>query len=126
MSVRKHSNNGNLYKFELNPNRDGFVFQSPQLQDDVADVNDSMDEIMFGTGFGCMTDIKVGPDGFVYIVSLSDGTIYRLIPKQYVDSFQSFDDFRYLVYLAPIVGVALAVFYLKRSKKRSVMRNKTE
>ncbi len=81
---------------------------------------------MFGTGFGCMTDIKVGPDGFVYIVSLSDGTIYRLIPKQYVDSFQSFDDFRYLVYLAPIVGVALAVFYLKRSKKRSVMRNKTE
>ncbi|MGI0102540.1 MAG: PQQ-dependent sugar dehydrogenase [Nitrosotalea sp.] len=24
-------NNGNLYKFELNPNRDGFVFQSPQL-----------------------------------------------------------------------------------------------
>ncbi|MGI0087688.1 MAG: PQQ-dependent sugar dehydrogenase [Nitrosotalea sp.] len=119
-------NNGNLYKFELNPNRDGFVFQSPQLQDDVLDVNDSMDEIMFGSGFGCITDIKVGPDGFVYVVSLSDGTIYRLIPKQYVDPLQSFDNFKYLVYLAPIAGATMTLFYLKRSKKRSVMPNKTE
>src|SRR5439155_1473699 len=41
-------NNGNLYRFELNDNRDGFIFKSPQLTDKVVDIGESMDEIMFG------------------------------------------------------------------------------
>ena len=41
---------------------------------------ESLDEIEFGNGFGCITDIKFGPDGNLYIVSLSDGIIYRIIP----------------------------------------------
>ncbi len=74
-------NNGNLYRFELNNHRDGFVFQSAQLKNDkVANIGDSQDEIVFGTGFGAITDVKMGPDGFLYIVSFSDGTIYRVIP----------------------------------------------
>lgn len=72
---------GNLYRFELNGNRDGFVFKSPQLADNVADLGESMDEIIFGTGFGCVTDVEQGPDGLLYVVSLSDGTIYRIVPK---------------------------------------------
>ena len=39
------------------------------------------DEILFGAGFGCITDIKFGPDGNLYVVSLSDNIIYRIIPK---------------------------------------------
>ena len=119
-------NNGNLYKFELNQNRDGFVFQSPQLQHNIVNVGDSMDEIIFGTGFGCMTDIKMGPDGLVYIVSYSDGAIYRLVPKQYLNSEQSYDNYQYLVYLIPIAGSVVFVVYLKRSKKKPSMPNKTE
>ncbi len=75
-------NKGNLYRFELNDNRDGFVFKSPQLADNVADLGESMDEIIFGTGFGCITDVEQGPDGLLYVVSLSDGVIYRIVPKE--------------------------------------------
>lgn len=118
-------NNGNLYKFELNQNRDGFVFNSPQLQGNIVRTGDSMDEIMFGNGFGCVTDIKVGPDGLVYIVSLSDGVIYRLVPTKYVDPLQTIGNFQYLIYIIPFVGGALAIFYFKRSKKKFTMQNKT-
>ncbi|HVX02598.1 MAG TPA: PQQ-dependent sugar dehydrogenase [Nitrososphaera sp.] len=74
-------NTGTLYRFQLNENRDGFVFNSPKLkEDDVANIGDSQDEITFGTGFGAITDVMFGPDGFLYVVSLSDGTIYRIVP----------------------------------------------
>jgi len=71
---------GNLYKFELNENRDGFKFTSSFLQDNVVNKNETMDEIIIGTGFGCVTDIEKGPDGFLYVVSLSEGTIFRILP----------------------------------------------
>ena len=73
-------NNGNLYKFELNKNRDGFKFSNPDLQDNVVDKNDSMDEIIIGGGFGCITDIERGPDGFLYLIPLYDRSIYRIVP----------------------------------------------
>jgi glucose/arabinose dehydrogenase len=74
-------NTGNLYRFKLNSDRTGFVFESPELSDKVHNVDESMDEILFGTGFGCVTDIEVGPDGLVYIVSLSEEKIFRILPK---------------------------------------------
>jgi len=73
-------NTGNLYRFTLNPDRTGFVFESPDLQDLVLNVDDSPDEIIVGSGFGCSTDIELGPDGFLYILSLSQGVIYRIVP----------------------------------------------
>jgi hypothetical protein len=72
---------GNLYRFELNSDRTEFVFKNTELQDKVANVGDSLDEIVFGSGFGCITDLEIGPDGLLYIVSLSEGTIFRMIPK---------------------------------------------
>jgi len=75
-------NTGNLYKFELNENRDGFEFTNSFLQDNVVNKDESLDEIIIGTGFGCVTDIERGPDGFLYVVSLSEGVIYRIIPAQ--------------------------------------------
>jgi glucose/arabinose dehydrogenase len=74
-------NTGNLYRFKLDSTRTGFIFDSPELSDKVLNVDDPMDEIVFGTGFGCLTDIEVGPDGFIYIVSLSEERIYRILPK---------------------------------------------
>ena len=78
-------NNGNLYKFELNQNRDGFEFSSSELQDNVVNENESMEEIIVGTGFGCITDIERGPDGFLYLISHSDRTIYRILPVEASD-----------------------------------------
>jgi glucose/arabinose dehydrogenase len=71
---------GNLYKFELNENRDGFEFSNPDLQDNLVNENDSMDEIIIGTGFQCITDIERGPDGFLYLVTHGERAIYRILP----------------------------------------------
>ena len=71
---------GNLYKFTLNSARDGFEFTDPGLQDHVLGDGDSMDEILLGTGFNCITDIERGPDGLLYIVSLGESIIYRILP----------------------------------------------
>ena len=71
---------GLLYKFELNENRDGFRFDSDQLKDLVLDNEDNPSEIIFGTGFAGITDIKEGPDGSIYIVTIGDGKIFRISP----------------------------------------------
>jgi glucose/arabinose dehydrogenase len=71
-------NNTNLYRFRPNATRDGFIFSSAGLMDVVADSGDSSAEIIFGTGFNGITDLKVGPDGLLYALSLFEGTIYRI------------------------------------------------
>jgi glucose/arabinose dehydrogenase len=71
-------NNGNLYRFQPNGTRDGFVFNGAGLADLVADNSAELDEIVFGSGFSGITDLKVGPDGRLYIVSFGDGKIYAI------------------------------------------------
>jgi len=79
-------NNGNIYRLELNADRTGFVFNSPYLQDNTLNVDESNEEILFGVNFGAITDVEEGPDGFLYIVSLSNGKIYRILPKEFAQS----------------------------------------
>lgn len=56
------------------------------LSDKVVNSTDVLRSIVFGEGFGGITDIKVGPggnDGFLYVLTFSkaEGTIFRIIPK---------------------------------------------
>ncbi|HEX9846507.1 MAG TPA: PQQ-dependent sugar dehydrogenase [Candidatus Nitrosotenuis sp.] len=81
-------NTGNLYRFKLNSDRTDFVFETPELSDKVLNLSDPSDEIIFGSGFGCVTDIELGPDGLLYIVSLSEEKIYRLVPKSMAQASQ--------------------------------------
>ena len=41
--------------------------------------------IKFGENFGIITDMDVGPDGYLYILSgfkdINQGSIYRIMPK---------------------------------------------
>ena len=74
--------NGFLYEFKLNKDRTGFVFDNPSLSDLVGNNDNYMQEIIFGTGFGGITDIDVGPDGLIYVVSITHGTIYRISPSE--------------------------------------------
>ena len=71
-------NNGNLYRFKPNGARDGFVFNGAGLADLVADSNSKLDETIIATGFAGVTDLKVGPDGRLYVVSFGDGKIYAI------------------------------------------------
>lgn len=80
---------GNLYAFSLNDKRTGFVFQDPNLNDRVLNQiptdnnernSESMEEILFGKNFGCITDVQEGPEGNLYVVSITGGAIYRIFP----------------------------------------------
>jgi aldose sugar dehydrogenase len=35
---------------------------------------------IFGDDFGGITDLEVGPDGYLYVLSYVSGTIFRIIP----------------------------------------------
>ena len=67
--------NGNLYRFKVNAARNGFDFTSPGLSDLVADSNAEFQEVLLGTGFVGITDLKVGPDGLLYVLSFGLGKI---------------------------------------------------
>ena len=72
---------GNIYHFKLNPNRTGLSLDGP-LVDKVADKVEEMGSTIFGRGFGVITDLQVGPDGFMYVLvyDKDDGRIYRIVP----------------------------------------------
>lgn len=79
------NNCGQLYRFGLSPGRDALHFTSAELSDRVADNQGStcsreMGEILFGNGWGVITDIENGPDGRLYVVSLSQGAVYGIGP----------------------------------------------
>ena len=76
-------NYGNLYFFEVNEDRTGVTFQDPRLFDLVADPvkegeKSELSPLILGQGFGRITDIETGPDGFLYILTYEDGKIYRI------------------------------------------------
>jgi aldose sugar dehydrogenase len=75
-------NGGNLYFFQVNNQRNDLKLDvfGRGLSDRVVDNNQEFSSIIFGTGFGGITDLKTGPDGFLYIVSIGDGAIYRIMP----------------------------------------------
>ncbi|HEY9407902.1 MAG TPA: PQQ-dependent sugar dehydrogenase [Nitrososphaera sp.] len=78
-------NNGNLYRFELNSKRDALILNG-SLADKVANDFVERDQAIFASGFGGITDVKVSPDGYLYIVSLNQGAIYKIHPASEPDS----------------------------------------
>jgi glucose/arabinose dehydrogenase len=74
--------NGNIYDFRLNPDRMGLSLYG-RLADRVVSRPEGLEAQTLAKGFGGITDIKVGPDGYLYILSfhLGSGTIYRISHK---------------------------------------------
>ena len=64
--------NGRIYHFDLNEARTGLVLEEP-LEDKVADDDGENEDIVFGEGFGSISDVEVGPDGYLYVVSIGLG-----------------------------------------------------
>jgi aldose sugar dehydrogenase len=83
---------GNLYHFELNDNRDALSLNG-SLSDKMADSLAELDSHIFAQGFRGITDIKVGPDGYLYILTYTrpdgEGAIYRIVPKDLSESNNS-------------------------------------
>ena len=71
---------GTIYRFELNEERSELVLTG-KLQDKIANSDEELQDIIFAKDFGRVTDIEVGPDGYIYVVSIIRGEIYRIVPN---------------------------------------------
>lgn len=71
------NNTQDLYMTRLNGTRTGFDL-SGGLADLVADSTTERNTLRIGTDFGVVTDIQKGPDGAMYVLSLSNSEVYKL------------------------------------------------
>ena len=77
-------NTGSLYHFKLNQQRDGLALTGV-LADKVANTPDESQQAALGHGFGTITDLQVGPDGYLYVLTFA-GNIYRIVPSSSLSS----------------------------------------
>jgi glucose/arabinose dehydrogenase/plastocyanin len=79
-------NNGLLYRFILNNARDDLSATNTNSTDtnplSDKEINDPRENhpLVFGQGFGGITDIEVGPDGYLYVLSYT-GTLFKIVPS---------------------------------------------
>jgi aldose sugar dehydrogenase len=78
---------GALFRFNLTGNRRKIAVDDPRLDDRVADnvhkweITES-ESLLFGRNFGVATDVQTGPNGNLYVVSLTDGAIYEVFRRR--------------------------------------------
>jgi aldose sugar dehydrogenase len=107
-------NNGYIYRFTLNSERSTIEINKSSYEgnlDILADkqVNTPKEVIplIFGSGFGGITDLEVGPDGYLYVLTYF-GEIYRIIPK--LDLIDSDNSLRANKSQSPLTQTAPSVF----------------
>ena len=82
-AARPFLEGGHLFRLQLTGNRRRIAVDDPRLDDRVADnrhkweVTES-ESLLIGRNFGVGTDVQMGPDGRLYIVSLDRGAIYAI------------------------------------------------
>jgi glucose/arabinose dehydrogenase len=77
---------GSLHRITLSRNRLNVDVSDPRLADRVADNLTKFspvesESLIIGTGFGTTPSIEQAPDGSLYVVSITDGTIYEISDK---------------------------------------------
>jgi glucose/arabinose dehydrogenase len=74
---------GHVFRLNLTGNRRKVGVDDPRLEDRVADnlnkweITES-ESLLFGRNFGIVTDVQTGPNGNLYLVSLSNGVVYEV------------------------------------------------
>jgi glucose/arabinose dehydrogenase len=96
-AARPFLEGGFLWHFNLTGNRRNIAVDDPRLEDRVADNLEKpapddpganaqalieSESLLFGRNFGVVTDIKTGPNGNLFIVSLSNGAIYEIVRER--------------------------------------------
>ena len=77
---------GYLFHFNLTGNRRAIGVDDPRLEDRVADnlakheLTES-ESLLIGRDFGVATDIETGPNGNLFVVSLTNGEIYEIFRR---------------------------------------------
>ena len=77
---------GYLFHFNLTGNRRKIAVDDPRLEDRVADnlakhdITES-ENLLIGRDFGVTTDIETGPNGNLFVVSLTRGAVYEIFRR---------------------------------------------
>jgi glucose/arabinose dehydrogenase len=84
--VNALNENGYLFRFNLTGNRRKVGVDDPLLADRVADNLAKHDlteseTLLAGRNFGVVTDVETGPNGNLFVVSLSQGTLYEIFRR---------------------------------------------
>jgi aldose sugar dehydrogenase len=75
------AHNGRIYQFDLNNDRTELALPDSLAAKFIATPNTpGIDKIIFGQGFGGITDLTLGPDGYLYVVSIGQGKVFRISP----------------------------------------------
>ena len=77
---------GHLFRLKVADDRRSLRFDDPRLDDKVADNLDKHDiteseSLLFGRDFGVGTDLRTGPNGNLFVVSLTRGSVYEIFRK---------------------------------------------
>ena len=95
-AARPFLEGGFLWRFNLTGNRRNVGVDAPGLEDRVADnlnkpsADDPVanaeaiiesESLLFGRNFGVATDIRTGPNGNLFVVSLSNGAVYEIFRR---------------------------------------------
>jgi glucose/arabinose dehydrogenase len=86
-AARTSLEGGYLFHFNLTGNRQKIAVDDPRLKDRIADNRDKSDitqseSLLIGRDFGVATDIQTGPNGNLFVISLSNGAIYELFRRR--------------------------------------------
>jgi aldose sugar dehydrogenase len=72
---------GNILHFDLTANRTNLSL-TRSLSDKIADSNTELDDLIFAENRAGVTDMVVGPDGYLYVAVYDrSGEIYRIVPS---------------------------------------------
>jgi aldose sugar dehydrogenase len=86
-AARPFLEGGHLFQFALSASRRAVATTDPRLRDGVADnlhkweITES-ESLLIGRNFGVGTDVQTGPNGHLYIVSLSNGAVYEIMASE--------------------------------------------
>jgi aldose sugar dehydrogenase len=75
---------GRLYHFKLNEERTDLILPESLATNMIIETPQDpvLEEITFGEGFGGITDLEVGPDGHLYLVSIGQGKIFKIVSAE--------------------------------------------
>jgi glucose/arabinose dehydrogenase len=71
--------NGDIYHFDLSNNRTELLLNN-SLEDKIVNSLEEAEPVIFGKEFGGISDLEVGPDGYLYVLSFAEGKLYRITP----------------------------------------------
>lgn len=71
-----------IYHFDLNKERNDLIIPQSIANRFIKNSPTQIDEtLVFADNFGGITDLTVGPDGYLYVVSIGQGKVFRILPS---------------------------------------------